>query len=218
MAKGAALLAAAAQAAGGEAAWKAVKAVGFEREATLSVQGQQLGVKQSQLWSFPDRRVDKLQLPFGEMVQASDGTSAWQSAMGQTKDEPKLAEQVRTDYETSLFRLFSEPGALKVQALSKPETVDGVECTVALVQSETVRDWRLFFGPDGGLHAMEHQGEGPGGPAIQRMVYSNWTKVGSIRYPHAQKTYMDGEIFLDSKVLQVELNPAIPQDSFQKPS
>ena len=218
MAKGSELLAAAAKTAGGAAAWKAVKAAAFERDATLSMQGQQIAVKQEQLWSFPDRRVDKLQLPFGEMVQASDGKIAWQTAMGQTRDEPKIAEQVRKDYASSLFRIFSEPGALKVQALSKPATVEGVECTVGLVQSETVRDWKLFFGPNGGLHAMEYQGEGPSGPATQRIVYSEWAKIGGIQYPRAQKTFMDGELFIESKVVKVELNPAIPQGSFQKPS
>lgn len=218
MAKGGEWLAAAVKGSGGAAAWQKLKSVAVDREATLSIQGQKLAVKSRTLWAFPDRRVDRLQLPFGEMVQASDGATGWSSAMGQVQDQPKVLEQARQDYESSLYHLFSKPESFPVQALSKPEKVDGVDCRAAYVKSAKVRDWKLYFKADGSLHAMEFQGEGPAGPASQRVLFLDWKPVGTIRFPHAQKTYMNGEIFLDAKVMKVELNPAVPEASFQKPS
>lgn len=218
LAQGGQWLAAAAKGAGGSAAWQKLSAVAVEREATLSIRGQKMGVKSRTLWAFPDRRVDRLELPFGEMVQASDGASGWSSAMGQVQDQPKMVEQARQDYESSLYHVFSKPESFQVQALSRSDTLDGVACRVAYVKSAKVRDWRLFFRADGTLHGMEFQGEGPSGPAAQRVLFSDWKAVGGLRFPHAEKTYLNGELFLDAKVLKVELNPAAPEASFRKPS
>ncbi len=218
LAKGGEWLAAATTASGGAAAWKKLKGVAVQRDATLSLQGQKMAVKSNLLWTFPDQRVDRLQLPFGEMVQASDGAAGWSSAMGQVQDQPKIVEETRKDYESSLYHLFSAPENFQVQALGQPETVEGVECRVAFVKSELVRDWKLYFQGDGTLYGMEFQGEGPAGPAQQRVLFLDWKPVGEIRFPHGQKTYLNGELFLDAKVLEVELNPAVPAGSFEKPS
>jgi predicted Zn-dependent peptidase len=218
LAKGNEWLTSAATAAGGAAAWAAVTAVAIEREATLSMQGQSIGITGTTAWVLPDKRRDVLKLPFGEMVQGSDGTSGWQQAAGQVQDLPNLVEQHRKGYETSLYHVFGYPDAIQVQALSEPRTIDGVSYNVAYVISEVVQDWMLYFDADGNLARMEHQGEGPQGPALQTEVYSDWRQVGGGSFPHAREVLLDGQPFLTEQIITVEFNPSLEEGQFAKPS
>jgi len=58
---------------------------------------------------------------------------------------------MKKEYERSLYRLFSDPATVPVQALDQPQTVDGVTYNVAFVKSDLVREGghgrRTPFGP-----------------------------------------------------------------------
>lgn len=217
MARGQALLAKAAQVAGGPAAWSALRSVVVERDDKLTLQGQTMSMKTTMQWQLPDKYVSTRTLPMGEIKQGYDGTTGWMSAMGQVQDEPRAAEQVKKQYERSLFRLFSNPSALELQALD-PQSVDGVRYDVALVKSESTKDWLLFFGPDGSLARMEYMGEGPqGGPAKETEIFGDWRVEGAVQYPHLAQGLMDGQPFLEGKVTSIRLNAAIDPQVFKKP-
>jgi len=220
LAQGQALLAKAAGLAGGSAAWAAIKSVRMERDENITMQGgQAMAMTSVTQWRMPDHYVAARKLAMGEFTQGYDGTSGWMAAMGQVQDRPKLGEELKKQYERSLFRLFAEPGAFQVQALDESKTVDGVTCRVALIKSETTRDWLLYFAPDGSLARMEYLGEGMnGGPAMVVEIYGDWKPVGDVRYPHSEKTLMDDKPVLDAKLTRLELNLALADDLFKKPA
>ncbi len=219
LARGQALLARAAGLAGGSAAWGAIKSVSMKRDEVITMQGQSMAMTSVMHWRMPDRYVATRKLAMGEIAQGFDGTSGWMAGMGQVRDEPKVGEELRKQYERSFFRLFAEPGAYQVQALDEPRTVDGVTCSVALVKSETTRDWLLYFAPDGALARMEYLGEGMGGgPARIAEIYGDWKPVGDVRYPHSEKTLMDDKPVMEAKVTSLELNPTLADELFQKPA
>jgi hypothetical protein len=168
--------------------------------------------------AFPTRMRQTLKLPFGEMVQAFDGSNGWTSAMGKVQDQPSMADEAQKDWAHSLFRLFSKPGDLKVQALPDAKTVDGATYRVALVHSDLVRDWQLWFDQDGRLARMEYMDKGPNGDATFTTVYSDWRKVGDVQYPYAMKTTVEGEPFMEATVTSAEANPALKDDLFAKPA
>jgi len=114
-------------------------------------------------WRLPDRYVSTMKLAMGEIIQGFDGSAGWMSAMGQVQDQPKAGEEIRKEYQRSMFRLFGAPGEFQVQALPEPRTLDGVACRVALVKDDIIRDWLLFFAPDGTLRGMEFQGQNTAG-------------------------------------------------------
>ena len=218
LAKGQALLKKAADLAGGSAAWAAVKSVTMESSETVSMQGQSISMTSVMNWRLPDRYVAVRKLPMGEFKQGYDGTTGWMAGMGQAQDQPKAGEELRGQYERSLYRLFGAPAAFEVQALTEPRTVDGVACAVALVKNSTTRDWLLFFAPDGRLAGMEYQGEGMGsGPAKVADSYSDWRPVGGIQYPHSEKTVVDDKPMMDARVTSLKLNPELADDLFKKP-
>jgi predicted Zn-dependent peptidase len=219
LAKGQALLRKAADLTGGSAAWGAIKSISMNSDDVLTMQGQSMAMTSVTHWRMPDRYVATRKLAMGELVQGFDGTNGWMSGMGQLRDEPKAGEELRKQYERSFFRLFGEPGAYQVQALDEPKTVDGVTCSVALIKSETTRDWLVYFAPDGALARMEFMGEGMGGgPAKTAVVYGDWKPAGNIQYPHSEKMLVDDKPAMDAKVTSLTLNPTLADDLFKKPA
>jgi zinc protease len=217
--KGQALLVKAAGLTGGSAAWGAIKSISLNRDEVMTMQGQSMAMTSVTHWRMPDRYVATRKLAMGEIAQGFDGTNGWMSGMGQLRDEPKAGEELRKQYERSFFRLFAEPGAYQVQALDEPRTVDGVICSVALIKSETTRDWLLYFAPDGALARMEYMGEGAGsGPARTAEIYSDWKPVGNVQYPYSEKNLIDDKPLLEAKVTSVTLNPTLADDLFKKPA
>src|SRR5439155_307579 len=78
--------------------------------------------------------------------------------------DPTASRKRKEEFERSLFRLFRQPDHFEVQAL-EPRIVEGATYSAALVKSDVVRDWIVFFDADGRLARMEYSGEGPQGPA-----------------------------------------------------
>ena len=219
LARGKALLKKAADAAGGAAAWAAIKSVAMERQDVITMQGQTMNMSSTLQWRLPDHFLQVLKLPMGEMKQGLDGTAGWMQGMGQLQDQPKMAEEIKKQYERSLFRLFGDPGSFEVQALDEARSVDGVAYTVALVKSESTKDWMLFFAPDGKLARMEYIGEGMGGgPAKVTDIYGDWSAEGPLQYPHSEKSLVDDKPMMDGKVTSLKVNPELADDLFKKPA
>lgn len=219
LARGQALLTKAAGLAGGSAAWAAVRSIRVTRAETASIQGQARAITSVMQWRIPDHYVVTRKLALGRFARGFDGTRGWLADRGQVRDDLRAGEELRRQYERSILRLFAEPGALVVQALDEPRTVDGVTYGVALVKSGTTRDWLLYFAPDGSLARMEYQGEGPNGrPAMTTEIYGDWKPVGRIRYPRREQTLVDGQPVMDARVTSVKLNLALADELFRKPA
>jgi TolB-like protein len=218
-ARGQALLTKAVGLVGGGAAWAAFRSISVTRAETASIQGQTRAITSVIHWRVPDHYIATRKLALGTFARGYDGTHGWKADRGQVRDDPRAGEELRRQYERSILRLFAEPGAFQVQALDELRTVDGVTYSVALIKSETTRDWLLYFAPDGLLARMEYQGEGVnGGPVRTTEIYGDWKPAGRIRYPRSEKTLMDGQPVMDARVTSVKLNPTLADDLFRKPA
>jgi zinc protease len=203
---------------GGSAAWKGIKTARIEQEATISMQGQSFQLTMSMSVILPDRMLVVQHTPMGEMKSGFDGQSGWMLAGGKSQDDPKAAKRVKEEWERSFFHLFGSPDEVQIQAADQPKTIEGVAYNVAYVKSDLVRDWTLYFAPDGWLSRMEFQGEGPTGPGTETEIYSDWKQVGKVQFPHAQKTLLNGEPFVDSKVSMALLGAPLDEALFKKPA
>lgn len=219
LAQGRAMLRKAADWAGGPAAFAAVRSWQEETAATLHMGRESAEIAQSVSWRLPDRLRIVQRLPMAEMTQGYDGSAGWGSSLGRVEDQPEMGVTVSQEYERSVFRLFSTPDSLDVRAEDGRRTIEEVELTVARVTSRLVREWRLFFGPDGRLAGMSYRDEGPAGEATFLTLYDDWRDVGGgIRYPFASRTLMNDEPFLEFEVRSAEPNPDLPDSIFRKPS
>lgn len=218
LARGAGILAGAVKLAGGSAAWAALKGATIESDATVTVQGQTLPLSIVQTWGFPDRQLTVQKLPMGEMRQGVSKSGAWTSMMGQVQDNPKGPDQLRKDYERSLFHLFARPESFHVRPLDQPIRIGDASYTAAAVESALVPDWTLFFAADGRLAGMRFTTEVQNGPAEMTVTYGGWSPEGTIQYPHTVKILTDGKPFMEGKVTAVRLDPAISDETFAKPA
>lgn len=208
------------KAAGGSAAWSGVKTASISIEATVSMQGQSLGLGIEELSAFPYRQVTTQKLPFGEVKSGFDGKVGWQSAMGQVQDNPKAADEAEKEWKNSLWHMFGEPASVELVALDKPENVDGVDYLAAAVKGSSRTDHVLLFTADGRFagSAFMDEGNAQMGPARTVELRGDWKPVGAIQYPHSVKLYRDGKVFMDAKVTKVELNVAVTDAMFAKPT
>lgn len=205
-------------AAGGRAAWAAIKSADVTTDATVSMQGQSISLSIQEISQFPDKQLSIQKLPFGEMKSGFDGKSGWAAGMGQLRDDPKAAEGMAKDWERSLWRLFSDP-AIELVAVPEKETIDGVAYDVAVVSGAKSQDLVLLFDPQGRLAGMASMDDNPQmGPARMVQLLSDWKPVGAVQYPHAVKMLRGGELFMDGKVSAILLNPTIAADTFAKPA
>ena len=218
LARGKAMLKKATDLAGGSSAWAGVKTAVIESDATITMQGQSLSLTGSQTWAFPDRQLVVQKLPMGEMRQGTDKSGGWSSMMGQIQDNPKGPEQLRKDYEHSLFRVFGAADRLEVQALDAPVTLDGKPYAAALVKSELLPDLVLLFDADGRVAGMQYTGDSQAGPTKMTMQYADWKPEGALQFPRTMSLRMDGKPFMDGKITALKLNPPLADDVFKKPA
>jgi hypothetical protein len=129
-----------------------------------------------------------------------------------------MAQDVKEEYERSLFNVFGNADHLQVQALPDPKTIDGVAYRVAFVKSEVIRDWMLYFAADGKLARMEFIDKGPNGDATFTSTYGDWRPVGAIQYPYANQMLIAGEKFMEATLTDAKVNPALGDEIFKKPA
>ncbi|MBI5837548.1 MAG: insulinase family protein [Candidatus Eisenbacteria bacterium] len=216
--RGAAWLKKAADLAGGSAAWAGIKTWTVEQNLTLSMQGQSIQLGAHSSWALPDRYRQAMKTPRGEMTSGVSAKGGWARTPGGLQDQPGAIEDLKNEYERSLFRLFGHSEQVQLQALAEKKDLGGKSCDVALAKSELVKDWLLYFGPDGSLAGMEYMGKGQGGPARHTEIYTDWKAVGPVKFPHAEKALMDGKDFMSSTVTAAQANPALSDTLFTKPA
>lgn len=217
--QGRAMLQKAAEWAGGSAAFAKVKSWHEEQAATLHMGSQNAAVTTVASWRLPDRLRLVQKLPMGEMTQGFDGRAGWAKAMGTVRDQPDVGFTVKQEFERSLFHLFGAPDAIDVQAEPEKRKIEDVELSVAQVKSDVVRDWQLFFAPDGRLAGMSYVDQGPQGDATFLTLYDDWRDVGGgIKFPFASRTRMNGEPFIEATVKEAKVNLELDDAIFKKPS
>lgn len=216
LAKGQALVTRASDLTGGSAAWSAVKALQTDLNSTMTMQGQKLPLKAVSSVKYPSMSHTAVSVMGQNMSMVTDGKAGWRSMGPQSMDDPNVLEQAAKDYERCLPHLFGNPAGLRIQALGEPRTVDGVAYQVAFVQSEVIKDWVLYFAPDGMLARMDFQGRAQAGPVPQSEVYSDWRPVGTLKFPFSRVMSQEGAEIADSKVNSITVNPTISDDMFRR--
>lgn len=217
-ARGRAMLSRAATWAGGSAAFARVRTWREQTVSTLLAADETARIETSAAWRYPDRMRLVQKLPVGEVVQGFDGADGWGRGMEGVRDAPEVGEVVREEFERSIFRLFARPDTLRIEAEVGLRTLEEVPLQVARVTSALVRDWRLYFAPDGRLAGMSYRDLGPSGEAEVLTLFDDWRGAGAgVRYPFASRTWMNGVLHTDTEVKSALANPALPNSLFRRP-
>ena len=168
-------------------------------------------------WRFPDRLLSIQRLPFGEARMGFDGTTGWSTFGDQHHEDASIGNDVRSEYDRSLFHLLGHAEDVTLRATDAPSTIDGVAYRVGYATTHEGRSFTLYFAPDGALARIDYVGQGPSGQAEMTDVFADWKPVGAIRYPHARQVLLQGKPYLVSHLDLLTLGPTLEDALFKKP-
>jgi zinc protease len=219
LAHGHEILLAAAQATGGAAISSLKGAEILEKGNIYTPQGP-LAITVKWQVQYPDKVHSEIGTPMGQMVQVTDGKSAWIQSPRGTAEVPSSAVG---EFERGIL-LFGAWG-LYQQALSGnvqaqyigQEDMDGKK-TDAVNWLASFGTIKLYF--DSATHlliAAKFQSTGTQGTEDSDEHWSDFRTVEGLQFPYQSVLNRSGQKFTDSTVQEVHLNPALDPALFTKP-
>lgn len=199
-----------------------LQAVKLDRDTTIAIQGQKMGVPNTTLVAYPDRVRVTMRLPMGEQTMVIAGDTAFALAGGQVQElPPAAAEEQRREMYRDVTFLLREIDSDRIEpVLLGADEVAGAPCQSVAVTYEEVRT-DLCIDTDGHVVRSEYQGKHPftGAPGRMTTVYADFRDAGGgMQFPYRETTTVDGEPLYETEVKSIEVNPAIDESLFEKPA
>ncbi|HEY3131910.1 MAG TPA: pitrilysin family protein [Acidobacteriota bacterium] len=220
LARGKQLIQAAAKAVGGAEALVAVKDSVVKALVTLSTPQGEMQADATATVLYPDKIKLELSLPFGQLIQAFDGKSAWVKQGAQVMDMPPAmnSEMMRTILLQQGLGLLREAlaGSADVQALDEAE-LDGKKMDSLLWKMgdnaiQVLLDRQTHLVAKISTRAVTLQGA-----ADVTSVWSDYKAYSGLKVPTKIVTYRNGQKFSDSEVKEVQFNTGVSASAFSKP-
>ena len=171
----------------------------------------------------PNQRTTVLRSQYGDTTTAFDGRSAWQASPLVTKPIPVVALTGGNLEGTGLEAELSFPGQIK-QVLTNwivgPVTVIG-DRQARIVQGKKASGTpiKLYFDEESGLlvRMVRYSSQSPVGRVPTQVDFEEYRDVSGIQFPVKwTSTWTNGRVVYQIK--NVQLNPAIPETRFAKPT
>jgi zinc protease len=219
LARGKEILLAGAKAAGGDAL-ASVKSLAMNETGGMFNQGNEAPIKVSWLVFYPDRSHGQVEFQGQTIMQVCDGKSAWL----QFPDKVVDASRFLPEFERGIAMFGGGWGAYQRVLDGKlagqfigEEEIDGKK--VEGVQLEApFNSVKLYFDPTTHLLAAAHyQSEGQHGMVDNDQRWSDYRTVDGKQFAYATTIYRDGAKFLESHIVEVNLNSKIDESLFVKP-
>jgi zinc protease len=219
LARGHEILLAAAQAAGGDAI-RSLTGIEFTEKGNIYTPQGPLAISVNWQVQYPDKVHSAIETPMGEMVQISDGKSAWLHSPQGTAEVPASAvgEFKRGILLFGGWGLYQQALAGNVQAqYLGQEEIDGKNADAVnwLASFGTIK---LYF--DSATHlliAAKFQSTGMQGTEDNDEHWSDFRTVGGLQFPFQSVLNRSGQKFTDATVQEIHINPALDPSLFAKP-
>lgn len=171
---------------------------------------------------FPSQFRVSLKLPFGEIIQASDGGSAWVKQMTQPAQDlpPQMVEEIKRGIlRTAALGLLREAGAGRATLAGlAPLTRNGAQWDGVLWKQDT-HEVKIYFDPATGLPAMVvSRTASPAGMVEQETEYSDWRLSGPVKLPYAEVISQGGNRAGERKWAKRSVNAGVAPETFKKPA
>ena len=177
-------------------------------------------IDMEQLAAFPDRSWQKLGTPMGELTVVSTPTAGFIVTPQGTQDLPQDQQQdALRELKTSEIQVAQHANDPKYTfTLAGTEKVEGVNTQILDVNADGAQV-RWYVDPKTGrvLRTSAHVVD-MGGPALRLLDFSDWKEFGGIPFPTKAKITRDGQDGGSLEVKDVEINPAVDEKLFARPS
>ena len=222
--RGKAILAAAAQAAGG-AALDSIESVEFTTSGKVSVPQGELSTQAKAWVVFPDHLSVETTLPFGVIKQGFDGKAGWSAGPQGASDLPPNfnAEFQRSIDLVAGWGVYRQAMAGKAQvSFLGEEEIDGKK-TLAVEWLSGPAKAKLYFDPETHLLVgARYRQVTPQGPAEILQVWSDFQDVSGaaagVKFPRRSVNYRQGAKFTETTVEGLKVNTKPDPALFSKPA
>ncbi len=222
--RGKAILAAAAQAAGG-AALDSIESVEFATSGKISVPQGEFSTQAKAWVVFPDHVRVETTLPFGVIKQGFDGKAGWSAGPQGTTDLPP---NFNGEFQRSIdlvggWGVYRQAMAGKAQvSFSGEEEIEGKK-TLAVEWLSSPAKAKLYFDPETHLLVgARYRQATPQGPAEILQVWSDFRDVSGaaagVKFPHRSVNYRQGAKFTETTVEGLKVNTKPDPALFSKPA
>jgi zinc protease len=217
-AKGRSLLLATQKAMGGDAL-KQVKDMVSKAEAKISTPQGEFAVGNETTIKYPNKIVNRLRVPFGEIVQAYDGKAGWvkspQGTLDLSADDVKELENAITGDLVSLLGNF-EAGSYQAQFLEEA-TIDGRRANVVLVTTPGQQAIKLYLDAETNMVTRKSFRSKEGGaPSENEETYSDYREVSGLRLPFKRSIKRNGKPFAEASITELKINSGVDDGVFAK--
>jgi zinc protease len=161
---------------------------------------------------FPAKTRTELGLPMGQMIQAFDGQVGWVSMMGQVQEQTQQMSQDQY-YGLNMLRTFDQAG-YEVRPLADAE-VDGKKVQVVAVSDPQGHTTRFSIDPEN-HRVVKTAFDTPGGTS--ETVYTDYRPVAGVQVAHTVTALQNGTPMVELKITEVQVNAAVDEALFKKPS
>jgi hypothetical protein len=169
--------------------------------------------------AYPDKIKATVALPMGQMVQASDGASAWMQMGPQAMDVPALAGEMKRSVLLANGAAAAIRDALAgkatVQALEQAD-VDGRKVEVVR-WTEGDQNVRFFVDPASRrIVKTAYRSVTPQGAADVEAVWTDHREIAGLTMPGKVVTYRDGQKFTEATMKDAKFNVGLDPKTFAK--
>ena len=219
LARGKEILLAGAKAAGG-AALASVKSLAMNETGSMFNQGNEAPIKVSWLVSYPDRSHGQVEFQGQTIMQVCDGKSAWL----QFPDKVVDASRFLPEFERGIAMFGGGWGAYQRVLEGKlagqfigEEEIDGKKAEGVQLEAP-FNSVKLYFDPTTHLlEAAHYQSEGQHGMVDNDQRWGDYRTVDGKQFAYTTTIFRDGAKFLESHIVEVNLNSKIDESLFVKP-
>jgi zinc protease len=199
---------------GGEAKVNAAKTL--HQVFTLEQQGAEMKIDQSTV--YPDKQIQKMSLPQGEMLEVLTPTVAYMVMGTEVRELPAAVRSSETaGLKRDFLNVLQHANDAKYTfTAGAKETLGKVETTVVDVNADGAQT-RWWIGGDGKLVQEQYTEVGQAGPATMTMKYSEWKSFDGLLYPTKFEILSGGEPDGSMTLSAMEVNATVDPKLFEKP-
>jgi len=215
-----ALLAKVVDALGGAAKVQSVHSIRLNTVVDAKTDQGEFTIDMEQLAAFPDRSWQKLGTPIGEITVVTTPTAGFVVTPQGTQDLPDDQKQdAMRELKTSEIQVAQHAGDPKyVFTSAGADKVGGVDAQILDINADGAQA-RWYVDPETGrvLRTSAHIVDMAG--AAQRLLdFSDWKEFGGIPFPTKAKITRDGRDGGSVEIKDIEINPAVDEKLFDKPT
>lgn len=195
----------------------------WEETGTVYLMERSFDVGAKTVMVAPDCSWTEQQLPFGTSISARCGEANWlKSPRGLRELMDEERTQQSKDRERDLLRILREPSSLRAYALPGEVEIAGRPAFGIGVESELIRDWKLYVDrEDGRIVRQEFKDRPPqgGAPVIIQIEYRDYRDVGGILlWPHLMQREVATKPFLRMETTAAAVNTGPDRAIFDRPA